>query len=89
MVLINIQKNLYLKVFLSFDKKKIPLYGRGENIREWIYVEDTCEAIHKVIKKFTNQTIYNIGSNERISNLKTLKIILNNLASPLQKYTIC
>ncbi len=76
------EKFIPKSILRGFDKKKIPLYGRGENIREWIYVEDTCEAIHKVIKKFTNQTIYNIGSNERISNLKTLKIILNNLASP-------
>ena len=79
------EKFIPKSILRSFDKKKIPLYGEGKNIREWIYVEDTCEAILKVVKKFTNKTIYNIGSNERISNLKTLKIILNNFANSYKK----
>lgn len=59
------------------QKKKIPIYGSGKNIREWIYVEDTCRAIEYVIKNFKNSTDYNIGTNFRASNLDLVKKILH------------
>ena len=62
-----------------FDNKKIPIYGKGKNIREWIYVEDTCEAIYLVLKNFKNKEVLNIGSNQRLNNLKVSKIILDRL----------
>ena len=57
--------------------RKIPLYGKGQNEREWIFVEDTCRAIEKVINRFINNKIYNIGSGNRIKNYKVIKKILN------------
>ena len=63
-----------------FDKKKIPIYGKGNNIREWIYVEDTCEAIYLLLKNFKNKKILNIGSNQRLNNLAVSEIILKQLA---------
>jgi dTDP-glucose 4,6-dehydratase len=57
--------------------KKIPLYGKGQNEREWIFVEDSCKAIEKVMNRFINNKIYNIGSSIRLKNYKVIKKILN------------
>jgi dTDP-glucose 4,6-dehydratase len=65
------------------NKEEIPLYGSGKNIREWIYVEDFCAAIFKILNKGKISETYNIGSNERISNINILKIILNIISKNL------
>ena len=59
------------------NRKKIPLYGNGLNEREWIFVEDSCRAIEKIINKFINNKIYNIGSGVRLKNYKVIKKILH------------
>ena len=79
MVHINFQRNFYQKVFLIYLIKKIPLYGTGENIREWIYVGDTCEAIYKVVQNFKNKQTFNIGSSQRFSNISILKKLFKQL----------
>lgn len=62
--------------------KKIPIYGNGLNIRDWIYVDDHCNAIIKIFKKRKFNTTYNIGGNNQISNLylvkKIIKLLKNN-----------
>ena len=73
------EKFLPKSIFNIINKKKIPLYGKGENVREWMYVTDTCEAIYKVIQNFKNKQIFNIGSSERYSNIKVLKILFQQL----------
>ena len=73
-------EKLIPKIILrAFDKKKIPIYGKGKNIREWIYVEDTCEAIYLIIKNFQTKEVFNIGSNQRLDNLMVSKTILKQL----------
>jgi dTDP-glucose 4,6-dehydratase len=57
--------------------KKIPLYGKGQNEREWIFVDDSCKAIEKVMNRFIKNKIYNIGSGIRLKNYKVIKKILN------------
>ena len=61
----------------------LPLYGKGENSREWIYVKDHCEALIKVYQKGKAGNFYNIGSNKNLSNLdvtkKLLKIAKNKI----------
>lgn len=57
--------------------KKVPLYGLGNNFREWIYVEDHCWGIWKVIEKGSAGEIYNIGSGYEISNLDLTHKILS------------
>jgi dTDP-glucose 4,6-dehydratase len=59
------------------NRKKIPLYGNGLNEREWIFVEDSCRAIEKIINKFISNKIYNIGSGVRLKNYKVIKKILH------------
>ncbi len=55
---------------------KVPVYGTGKNIRDWIYVLDHCEAIDLIIKKGEKGEIYNISSNEEKTNLEVVKTIL-------------
>lgn len=57
--------------------KKIPIYGRGENIRDWIYVEDHCEAIYEVFKHGRVGEKYNIGGECEVKNIDLVKTLLN------------
>jgi dTDP-glucose 4,6-dehydratase len=54
----------------------IPIYGNGQNIREWMHVDDSCKAIELIIKNFKSDVDYNIGSSIKISNINIAKIIL-------------
>lgn len=61
------------------NKKKIPIYGKGKNIREWIYVEDCCSAIVDSLDNLKIGTNYNIGSGVRVNNIKIVKLIFNSM----------
>lgn len=61
------------------ERKPIPVYGRGQNIRDWLYVEDHCKAIELVIQKGTIGESYNIGGDCEISNINLVKEILKNM----------
>jgi dTDP-glucose 4,6-dehydratase len=58
---------------------KVPIYGTGENIREWIYVSDHTRAIKKVLIQGKSGEIYNIGSGIRKSNIELIEVILQML----------
>ena len=60
----------------------IPVYGSGDNIREWIYVEDHCKAIYEVYKNGTSGDVYNIGSGKEIENIEMVKLILDIVGQP-------
>ena len=59
--------------------KDLPLYGNGKNKREWIFVNDHCDALVKILKKSKIGNSYNIGGNEIISNLKITKLIIKKI----------
>jgi dTDP-glucose 4,6-dehydratase len=61
--------------------EKIPVYGDGKNLREWIHVEDHCRGIQTVINFGFKGEIYNIGSGEELSNLEVAKLLLENAPS--------
>ncbi len=61
------------------EGKKIPVYGDGKNIRDWIYVEDHVKAIDRIIKKGRNGEVYNIGSNNERENIELVKFIIDSL----------
>ncbi len=56
-------------IYNILNNKTLPIYGRGTNSREWIYVKDHCEALLKVFKKGKIGNFYNIGSNKNLNNL--------------------
>ena len=57
--------------------KKLPIYGDGKNSREWIYVEDHCEALIKIFEKGKIGNFYNIGSNKNKTNLEITTKLIN------------
>ncbi len=61
---------------------KIPVYGTGKNVRDWIYVEDHCEAIRLVLAKGEKGEIYNISSGEERTNLEVVSEILRIIGKP-------
>ena len=56
--------------------KKIPIYGDGKNIRDWLFVDDHCDAIELIFKKGTVGETYNIGGGYEISNIDLAKLII-------------
>jgi dTDP-glucose 4,6-dehydratase len=55
----------------------LPIYGKGKNSREWIYVKDHCEALIKVYQKGKVGEFYNIGSNKNLNNLEVCRNLIN------------
>ncbi len=62
---------------LLLQDKKVPLYKDGKNIRDWLYVEDHCDAIWQIFTKAKKGAVYNIGGNEEKSNMEITKTLLN------------
>ena len=71
------EKMIPLFVTNLMDAKKVPLYGDGQNIREWIHVEDHCRAIWDVAQKGRAGEVYNIGSGVELTNLELTQMILS------------
>ncbi len=70
-------EKLIPKVILLANKnKKIPIYGNGKNIRDWIFVKDHCDAITKVLEKGKSGESYNISSNSEFDNITIVERIL-------------
>ncbi len=63
-------------IYNILNNKKLPIYGKGKNSREWIYVNDHCEALIKIFKSGKVGDFYNIGSNYNIDNLTLVKKLL-------------
>lgn len=62
--------------------KPLPLYGDGQNVRDWLYVEDHCDAIHTVLTTATPGAVYNVGGRSERTNLEVAKAILAELGKP-------
>lgn len=58
---------------------KLPVYGKGENVRDWLYVEDHCSAIDLIIRKGKIGEVYNIGGHNERTNLEVVKTIIKEL----------
>ena len=71
------EKIIPLFITSLIDNKKIPLYGNGQNYREWLHVEDHCRAILKVLNNGKSGEIYNIGGGTELSNKDLTMKILN------------
>ena len=64
-------------IYNILNNKPLPIYGKGTNSREWIYVKDHCEALFKVFNKGKIGEFYNIGSNKNLNNLEVSKELIN------------
>lgn len=73
------EKLIPLMIAKALNDEDLPLYGRGENIRDWLYVEDHCQAIDLILHKGRAGEVYNIGSGNEKSNIEVAKFILREL----------
>ncbi len=64
-------------IYNILNNKPLPIYGKGTNSREWIYVKDHCEALLKVFLRGKKGHFYNIGSNKNLNNLEVTKKLLD------------
>ncbi len=64
-------------IYNIINNKALPLYGKGRNSREWIFVDDHCEALLRVFKNGNKGNFYNIGSNINSNNLDIAKQLIN------------
>ena len=73
------EKLIPLMIANALADKELPVYGKGENVRDWLYVEDHCSAIDLIIHKGRVGEVYNIGGHNEKTNLEVVKIILKEL----------
>ena len=73
------EKLIPLMIANALNDKKLPVYGKGENVRDWLYVEDHCSAIDLIIRKGKVGEIYNIGGHNEKTNLDVVKTIIKEL----------
>jgi len=69
-------------IILAHNNKKIPIYGNGKNIRDWIYVEDHCDAVLSVLHHGKSGGSYNISANNEIDNITIVRKILEIMNKP-------
>ena len=73
------EKLIPLFVTNLMEGKKVPLYGDGLNVRDWLYVEDHCDAIWTVLRKGKPGEVYNIGGNNELTNRKITEVVLREM----------
>lgn len=78
------EKFIPLVIFNALNGKKIPVYGDGLQVRDWIYVEDNCRAIDMVLHKGRIGEIYNIGGQNERTNIYVIQKILRTLKKPVE-----
>lgn len=76
------EKLIPLIIARALADKELPVYGTGENVRDWLYVEDHCRAIDLIIHKGKIGEVYNIGGHNEKTNLDVVKTILRHLDKP-------
>ncbi len=76
------EKLIPLMIANALEDKPLPVYGKGENVRDWLYVEDHCAAIDLIVRRGREGEIYNIGGHNERTNLLVVKTILNELGKP-------
>lgn len=73
------EKLIPLMISNAMKNKPLPVYGKGENVRDWLYVEDHCTAIDLIIHKGRPGEVYNIGGNNERTNLEVVRTIVRIL----------
>ena len=76
------EKLIPLMIKKALRDEKLPVYGNGLNVRDWLYVEDHCRAIDSVVMKGREGQVYNIGGHNEKQNIEVVKTILAQLGKP-------
>lgn len=73
------EKLIPLMIANALAEKPLPVYGKGENVRDWLYVEDHCKAIDLIIHKGSVGEVYNVGGHNEMANIDIVKLICKKL----------
>ena len=73
------EKFIPLFVTNAYEEKDLPLYGKGTNVRDWLYVEDNCRAVETLMQKGKLGEVYNIGANNEVQNIEIAERIISLL----------
>ncbi|MEN2776302.1 dTDP-glucose 4,6-dehydratase [Acetivibrio clariflavus] len=76
------EKLIPLVITRALNDETIPVYGTGQNVRDWLYVTDHCTAVDLILHKGKEGEVYNIGGHNEKSNLEVVKTILKELGKP-------
>lgn len=76
------EKLIPLMISNALHDKPLPVYGTGENVRDWLYVEDHCRAIDLIIRKGKPGEVYNVGGHNEMRNIDTVRMICKALGKP-------
>ena len=76
------EKLIPLMIANVLNDKPLPVYGKGENVRDWLYVLDHCKAIDLVLQRGRVGEVYNIGGHNEMRNIDIVKLILSELGKP-------
>ena len=76
------EKLIPLMIANALHDKPLPVYGKGENVRDWLYVEDHCKAIDLIIHKGRVGEVYNVGGHNEMANIDIVKLICQKLGKP-------
>ena len=76
------EKLIPLMIANALADKPLPVYGTGENVRDWLYVEDHCKAVDLIMRNGRVGEVYNIGGHNEMANINIVKIILKELGKP-------
>ena len=76
------EKLIPLMITNALHDKPLPVYGKGENVRDWLYVLDHCKAIDLILQRGQVGEVYNVGGNNEMRNIDIVKMILCELKKP-------
>ncbi len=76
------EKLIPLMILNGLHDRPLPVYGTGENIRDWLYVKDHCKAIDRIIRNGRDGEIYNIGGHNEKRNIDIVEMIVSELGKP-------
>ena len=79
------EKLIPLMIHNILEGKKLPVYGKGLNVRDWLYVEDHCKAIDMVLRKGRTGEVYNIGGFNEESNINIVRLIIDTIARVMRE----
>lgn len=66
------------------EGKKLPVYGKGENVRDWLYVEDHCKAIDLVVREGRDGQVYNVGGHNEMKNIDIVKLTIKTIHNMME-----
>jgi dTDP-glucose 4,6-dehydratase len=81
------EKLIPLMITNALADKKLPVYGDGLNVRDWIHVEDHCRAVMAVLLDGTPGEVYNVGASAEMQNIQVVELILEALGKPHELIT--